>query len=579
MEKNKVLVLAGTLAVSGAMLLHSDVVNAASTTGSATVTTTAASSLQNGSYTATANFHKSGTSEDSRMSTMLVNQADIVIKDGNATIQLSFTEADTAKMVAGWAFDGVAAEIDGAKVTVTVPVADLNKVITSEISIQAGTFSEKQPVDLQLTDLKFVARDPEEVAAEEKAKADAAAKAKADAVKAAAAEKGKQEAAAKALAEAAAKAKAEQEAAKKSQNGTYTATAKLYKSGTTDDSMMSSMVLPTANVVIKNGQAIITLQFKDLNTSDMVKSWVIDGVTAVKKGNNFNVVLPVSDLNKTLDSTIHVETMIGPMPFTETQPVDINVTDLKFVARDPEEVAAEEKAKAEADAKAKADAVKAAAAEKAKQAAKDKAAAEAAAKAKAEQEAAKKSQNGTYTATAKLYKSGTTNDSMMSSMVSPTAYIVIKDGQAIITMAFKDMATINMVKTWVIDGVSAVKSGQSFVVVLPTSELGKTLKSTIHVETMIGTMPFTETQPVDLKLSDFKRIPSWSMPDNPSNLPNNYVSSDQTIGNDVPLTSQLSSTSKLPNTATNETTTAAPLLAALVSGVLALGIWFKKVLR
>jgi len=168
---------------------------------------------------------------------------------------------------------------------------------------------------------------------------------------------------------------------------------------------------------------------------------------------------------------------------------------------------------------------------------------------------------------------------MMSSMVSPTAYIVIKDGQAIITMAFKDMATINMVKTWVIDGVSAVKSGQSFVVVLPTSELGKTLKSTIHVETMIGTMPFTETQPVDLKLSDFKRIPSWSMPDNPSNLPNNYVSSDQTIGNDVPLTSQLSSTSKLPNTATNETTTAAPLLAALVSGVLALGIWFKKVLR
>ncbi|MGO3499886.1 NEAT domain-containing protein [Leuconostoc falkenbergense] len=148
MEKNKVLVLAGTLAVSGAMLLHSDVVNAASTTGSATVATTAASSLQNGSYTATAKLYKSGTSEDSRMSTMLVNQADIVIKNGNATIQLSFTEADTAKMVAGWAFDGVAAEIDGAKVTVTVPVADLNKVITSEISIQAGTFSEKQPVDL-----------------------------------------------------------------------------------------------------------------------------------------------------------------------------------------------------------------------------------------------------------------------------------------------------------------------------------------------------------------------------------------------------------------------------------------------
>lgn len=263
------------------------------------------------------------------------------------------------------------------------------------------------------------------------------------------------------------------------------------------------------------------------------------------------------------------------------------------MARDPDEVAAEqaavEKAAAEKAAADKAAADKAAADKAAAdKAAADKAAAEKAkqaAKAKAEQEATKNSQNGTYTATAKLYKSGTTDDSMMASMVSPTAYIVIKDGQATITLTFKDMATINMVKTWVIDGVSAVKSGQSFVIVLPTSELGKTLKSTIHVETMIGMKPFTETQPVDLKLSDFKRdfkrIPSGSMPDNPSNpsnLQNNYVTPNQATGHDVPLTAQLSSTSKLPNTATNETTTA-PLLAALVSGVLALGIWFKKVLR
>ncbi|MGQ4573162.1 NEAT domain-containing protein [Leuconostoc pseudomesenteroides] len=399
MEKNKVLVLAGTLAVSGAMLLHSDVVNAASTTGSATVTTTAASSLQNGSFTATANFHKSGTSEDSRMSTMLVNQADIVIKNGNATIQLSFTEADTAKMVAGWAFDGVAAEIDGAKVTVTVPVADLNKVITSEISIQAGTFSEKQPVDLQLTDLKFVARDPEEVAAEEKAKAEADAKAKADAVKAAAAEKAKQAAAAKALAEAAAKAKAEQEADSK-----------------------------------------------------------------------------------------------------------------------------------------------------------------------------KRDQSVTKQYAVKLYKTGTTNDSMMTSMVSPTATVVTKDGQATVTLQFKDMATIDMVKSWVIDGVAATKSGQSFVVVLPTSDLGKTLHTVISVATTIGGVPFSETQSVDLVLQAENNESVTKTDENKGGAP------VQTLGHDVPLTAQLSSTSKLPNTATNETTTA-PLLAALVSGVLALGIWFKKVLR
>ena len=401
------------------------------------------------------------------------------------------------------------------------------------------------------------------------------------------------------------------------QNGTYTATAALYKSGTAVSSMMSNMVNSQADVTIKNQTATITLTFGELSNANMVKSWAIDGVEATQSGQSFTVAIPVVDLSKTLQSTIHIETVIGSVPFSETQPVDLTVTDLKLVARDPDEVADEqaaaekaaadkaaaEKAAADKAAAEKAAADKAAAdkaaaeraaadkaaadkaaAEKAKQAAKAKVEQEA--KAKVEQEATKNSQNGTYTATAKLYKSGTTDDSMMASMVSPTAYIVIKDGQATITLTFKDMATINMVKTWVIDGVSAVKNGQSVVIVLPTSELGKTLKSTIHVETMLGTLPFTETQPVDLKLGNLERIPSGSMsdnPSNPSNLPNNYVSPNQATGHDVPLTAQLSSTSKLPNTAatntaTNEMTTA-PLLAALVSGVLALGIWLKKVLR
>ncbi len=404
MEKNKVFVLAGTLAVSGAMLLHSDVVNAASTTGSATVTTTAASSLENGSYTATANFHKSGTSVDSIMSSMVNSQADVIIKNQTATIKLTFGESSNAKMV---------------------------------------------------------------------------------------------------------------------------------------------------------------------------KSWIIDGVEATKDGQTFNVSIPVGDLGKTLQSTVHVEAVLpNGSVFTETQPVDINVTDLKFVARDPEEVAAEEKAKADAAAKAKADAVKAAAAEKAKQAAAAKALAEAAAKAKAEQEAAlkKRDQSVTKQYTVKLYKTGTTNDSMMTSMVSPTATVVTKDGQATVTLQFKDMATIDMVKSWVIDGVAATKSGQSFVVVLPTSDLGKTLHTVISVATTIGGVPFSETQPVDLVLQAENNESVTKTDESKGDAP------VQTIGHDVPLTAQLSSTSKLPNTATNETTTA-PLLAALVSGILALGIWFKKVLR
>ncbi|MCS8601992.1 hypothetical protein EFJ84_09460, partial [Leuconostoc citreum] len=116
-------------------------------------------------------------------------------------------------------------------------------------------FSETQPVDLVLQ-----AENNESVTKTDESKGDAAAKAKADAVKAAAAEKAKQEAAAKALAEAAAKAKAEQEAAlkKRDQSVTKQYTVKLYKTGTTNDSMMTSMVSPTATVVTKDGQATVT---------------------------------------------------------------------------------------------------------------------------------------------------------------------------------------------------------------------------------------------------------------------------------------------------------------------------------
>ena len=375
------------------------------------------------------------------------------------------------------------------------------------------------------------------------------------------------------------------------QNGTYTATATLYKSGTDVSSMMSSMVNSQADVTIKNQTATITLTFGELSNANMVKSWAIDGVEATQNGQTFTVAIPVVDLSKTLQSTIHIETVIGSVPFSETQPVDLTVKDLKLVARDPDEVAAEqaaaEKAAAEKAAADKAAADKAAAdkaaADKAAadKAAADKAAADKvaaekakqAAKAKAEQEATKNSQNGTYTATAKLYKSGTTDDSMMTSMVSPTATVVTKDGQATVTLQFKDMATIDMVKSWVIDGVAATKSGQSFVVVLPASDLGKTLHTVISVATTIGGVPFSETQPVDLVLQAGKQpVPDPNPDENKSGAP------AQTLGHDVPLTAQLSSTSKLPNTATNETTTA-PLLAALVSGVLALGIWFKKVLR
>ena len=218
-------------------------------------------------------------------------------------------------------------------------------------------------------------------------------------------------------------------------------------------------------------------------------------------------------------------------------------------------------------------------------------------------------QNGTYTATAALYKSGTAVSSLMSNMVNSQADVTIKNQTATITLTFGKLSNADMVKSWAIDGVEATQSGQAFTVAIPVVDLSKTLQSTIHIETVIGSVPFSETQPVDLTVTDLKLVArdpdevaaeqaaaekvaadkaaadkaAADNPSNPSNLPNNYVLPNQATGHDVPLTAQLSNTLNLPNTAATNTatkeTTTALLLAALVSGVLALGIWLKKILR
>ena len=194
MKKNKVLMLAGTIAVSGVVLLNGDVSVAADTTGVTTVTTAATSNYQNGTYTATAALYKSGTAVSSMMSNMVNSQADVTIKNQTATITLTFGELSNANMVKSWAIDGVEATQSGQAFTVAIPVVDLSKTLQSTIHIEtvigSVPFSETQPVDLTVTDLKLVARDPDEVAAEqaaaEKVAADKAAADKAAADKAAA---------------------------------------------------------------------------------------------------------------------------------------------------------------------------------------------------------------------------------------------------------------------------------------------------------------------------------------------------------------------------------------------------------
>lgn len=371
------------------------------------------------------------------------------------------------------------------------------------------------------------------------------------------------------------------------QNGTYSATVNLYKTNTNAPSMMSSMVLATGTVGVKNNQATVTMKFKDMATINMVKSWKIDGVDANKNGQTFVAKLPVTALNKTITSTIHVETTLpGGVPFAETQPVDLKINDLKLIARDPEDIAAEkakEQQEIEKQNKQKADAAaKAKALEQQQEAAKAKAEQAKTKKTSENQNVIEKKKAGTDNNSGqikqgttseykvKLYKSGTNSPSMMTSMVSPMATVVTNNGKATITLKFKDTATINMVKSWKIDGVDATRSGQSFVVVLPQSDLGKILHSVISVATTIGGVPFSEVQPVDLLLTKEGNLTD----DNTQPVP-----PVQNIGQDVPLTDQLSNSSmQLPHTATNSRNVLSlPLI--VLSVLFGIAAWFKKASR
>ena len=136
MKKNKVLMLAGTIAVSGVVLLNGDVSVAADTTGVTTVTTAATSNYQNGTYTATAALYKSGTAVSSMMSSMVNSQADVTIKNQTATITFTFGELSNANMVKSWAIDRVEATQSGQTFTVAIPVVDLSKTLQSKIHIE-----------------------------------------------------------------------------------------------------------------------------------------------------------------------------------------------------------------------------------------------------------------------------------------------------------------------------------------------------------------------------------------------------------------------------------------------------------
>lgn len=566
MEKNKVLVLAGTLAISGTILLNSDVANAADTTSATSIATTATSSYQNGTYTATATLYKSGTATASTMGNMVNSKADVTIKNQTAIVTLTFGQSSNSDMVKAWTIDGVEATKNGQTFSFTIPVSDLNKTLQSTVRIEAVlpggmSFTETQPVDLKLNDLTLVARDPEEVAAEEAAKkaADEAAATKAaqeaadkKAADEAAAVKAAQEVANKKASDEAAVAKAAQEAADKkvadeaNKGTTAQYSVNLYKAGTTESSMMTSMVSPTTTVVTKDNKATVTLNFNDATTIDMVKSWTIDGIAATKSGKSFVVVLPASDLGKTLHSVISISTTVAGQPFSETQSVDMLLKEKdNTTGTGTGTGTSSQGSKLQTSNTGDQPATP-----------------------------ANTSQTKTSQYSVKIYKTGTKDPSMMTSMVSPIATVVIQNGQATVTLTFKDMATIDMVKSWVIDGVTATKSGQNFVVVLPASDLGKTLHSVISVSTTIGGVPFSETQSVDILLqADASNSDTYSNTGNSA-----QSSSTQTIGHDVPLTDRLSSTTKLPKTAT-ENSTVALLVAGLSSGILAVSVWFKKVLR
>ncbi|WP_373891910.1 NEAT domain-containing protein [Weissella confusa] len=89
-------------------------------------------------------------------------------------------------------------------------------------------------------------------------------------------------------------------------NGVYSVPLTNYKTGTTTASSMNNYLKTPATVTVKNGQATIDIETSNASIMGMMSNYRFNGIKATASGNHWLVTLPVTDLNKTVATSMTI---------------------------------------------------------------------------------------------------------------------------------------------------------------------------------------------------------------------------------------------------------------------------------
>lgn len=89
-------------------------------------------------------------------------------------------------------------------------------------------------------------------------------------------------------------------------NGVYSVPLTNYKTGTTTASSMNHYLKTPATVTVKNGQATIDIETSNASIMGMMSNYRFNGIKATASGNHWLVTLPVTDLNKTVATSMTI---------------------------------------------------------------------------------------------------------------------------------------------------------------------------------------------------------------------------------------------------------------------------------
>jgi heme-binding NEAT domain protein len=258
--------------------------------------------FKDGTYNVNYHIYKSGTTNNSTMSQYMTTSAKVVIKDGKATISFA-TKNKAMSMMKRFSVNGVNAKAKGDKWIVTVPSKNLEKTLTAHMHIEVPQIGLTEDPD---ADIKFeIAKGSHSASSSSSSSAGSSSAGSSSASSAI---------------NTGTKPINDNKKLSLKNNGIYSINYRVYKTGTHAKSTMQQYMTASANILVKDGKATIKFATKN-GAMSLMKAFSINGVTAHKNGNAWQVTLPVSSLRQTIKA--HMTIFVPSINFTEHPDADI----------------------------------------------------------------------------------------------------------------------------------------------------------------------------------------------------------------------------------------------------------------